>query len=186
MIWTKEDGPPPEGFTLISMESGVTVLRRKRQRNLQKLGIGGFLVRARGTRGGQENDDADVSGQTTPTTETPSTSVPTTESGDKPKRKPIRRKIKSKLAETFPPYLQEAFFGKDLMDGIDFKKEVDSGAESDDEKMEHFKSIHLSQVSSIFHYMSILSLPHVTITLYLFLGRTEGRCCCSSQKIGFV
>lgn len=38
MMWTKEDGPPPEGFTLYTMENGVTVLRRKRQRNLQKLG----------------------------------------------------------------------------------------------------------------------------------------------------
>lgn len=50
MIWTKDDGPPPDGFTLFTMESGVCVLRRKRQRNLQKLGIGGFLVRMRGFR----------------------------------------------------------------------------------------------------------------------------------------
>lgn len=39
MLWTKEDGPPPEGFTIFTMENGVCVLRRKRQRNLQKLGI---------------------------------------------------------------------------------------------------------------------------------------------------
>lgn len=38
MIWTKEDGPAPDGFTLYTMENGTTVLRRKRQRNLQKLG----------------------------------------------------------------------------------------------------------------------------------------------------
>lgn len=38
MIWTKEDGPAPDGFTLYTMDSGTTVLRRKRQRNLQKLG----------------------------------------------------------------------------------------------------------------------------------------------------
>lgn len=50
MIWTKDDGPPPEGFTIIPMENGISVLRRKRQRNLQKLGIGGFLVRMRGVR----------------------------------------------------------------------------------------------------------------------------------------
>lgn len=37
MEWSKENGPPPEGFTLIAMESG-NVLRRKRQRNLQKIG----------------------------------------------------------------------------------------------------------------------------------------------------
>lgn len=50
MMWTKEDGPPPDGFTVILMETGISVLRRKRQRNLQKLGIGGFLVRMRGVR----------------------------------------------------------------------------------------------------------------------------------------
>jgi hypothetical protein len=37
----REDGrppEPPEGFTIHTTESGVMVLRRKRQRNLQKLG----------------------------------------------------------------------------------------------------------------------------------------------------
>ena len=33
----------------------------------------------------------------------------------KPKRKPQRRKMKNKLAETYPVYLQEAFFGKELL-----------------------------------------------------------------------
>ena len=32
------------------------------------------------------------------------------------KRKPQRRKPKNKLAETYPVYLQEAFFGRDLLD----------------------------------------------------------------------
>lgn len=68
MIWAKENGPPPEGFTIFTMESDISVLRRKRQRNLQKLGIGGFLVRMRGFKSGQENDDIDtLPGQTTPT-----------------------------------------------------------------------------------------------------------------------
>ncbi|CAH0559006.1 unnamed protein product [Brassicogethes aeneus] len=142
MLWTKEDGPPPEGFTVFTMESGMSVLRRKRQRNLQKLGIGGFLVRMRGTRGGQDNDDIDMlPGQTTPTGDLPGPLAP---GDDKPKRKPIRRKIKSKLAETFPAYLQEAFFGKDLMEVPDYKKEVESD-ESDEERLDHFKSIQLSQ-----------------------------------------
>lgn len=48
MLWNvASDGPPPEGFTVYSIESGLTVLRRKRQRNLNKLGIGGFVVRQR-------------------------------------------------------------------------------------------------------------------------------------------
>ncbi|KAL1490323.1 hypothetical protein ABEB36_013038 [Hypothenemus hampei] len=134
MIWTKEDGPPPEGFTIFTMESGVSVLRRKRQRNLQKLGIGGFLVRMRGFKTGQENDEIDtLSGQSTSTGSDMLMQVSGGDA-DKPKKKPIRRKIKSKLTETFPPYLQEAFFGKDLMDITEFKREVENYS-SDEEKL---------------------------------------------------
>ncbi|CAH1176242.1 unnamed protein product [Phaedon cochleariae] len=142
MIWTKEDGPPPEGFTIFTMENGIAVLRRKRQRNLQKLGIGGFLVRMRGIRSGQDNDDIDVlQGQANSNSDL---AVPLPGDGDKPRRKPIRRKPKSKLVETFPSYLQEAFFGKDLMDAVECKKEVDSGS-SDEDKDEMGRSIKLSQ-----------------------------------------
>ena len=35
--------------------------------------------------------------------------------GSNPKRKPQRRKAKNKLAETYPAYFQEAFFGRDLL-----------------------------------------------------------------------
>ncbi|KAJ8921946.1 hypothetical protein NQ315_008580 [Exocentrus adspersus] len=143
MIWTKEDGPPPEGFTIFTMESGICVLRRKRQRNLQKLGIGGFVVRMRGTKSGQDNDDIDtLPGQSTP--QGGDVAPPVTAEGDKPRRKPIRRKPKSKLAETFPAYLQDAFFGRDLLDGIDSKKDVDY-CSSDEEKGDKYKSIKLSQ-----------------------------------------
>ncbi|XP_063909689.1 histone-lysine N-methyltransferase 2C-like isoform X2 [Zophobas morio] len=143
MIWMKEDGPPPEGFTLFTMENGVSVLRRKRQRNLQKLGIGGFLVRMRGVRTGQDNDDIDVlPGQLLPTSSEMQIPLVPPE-GEKPRRKPVRRKPKSKLAETFPPYLQEAFFGKELLDST---KEVDSSS-SDEEKgySDMDKTIQLTQ-----------------------------------------
>lgn len=86
-------------------------------------------------------------GQTTPTLDPPST--PMLSETDKPRRKPIRRKIKSKLAETFPPYLQEAFFGKELMDA---NKEVDSSSGTEEEDLktsvdkDRDKTIHLSQV----------------------------------------
>ncbi|XP_044258429.1 histone-lysine N-methyltransferase 2C-like isoform X2 [Tribolium madens] len=129
MMWGKDDGPPPEGFTLFTMENGVSVLRRKRQRNLQKLGIGGFLVRMRGIRSGQDNDDIDVlPGQSNPSGSDLPMNIPV--DVEKPRRKPVRRKPKSKLAETFPPYLQEAFFGKELLDST---KELDSSS-SDEEK----------------------------------------------------
>lgn len=134
MEWTKEDGPPPEGFTLYSMENGTTVLRRKRQRNLQRLGIGGFLVRVRGNvnKLNQENDDMEGTEETAG-------------DGEKPRRKPVRRKPKGKLAETYPPYLQEAFFGKELLDS---HKEMNSSS-SDEEGTKSFndkdKTIQLSQ-----------------------------------------
>ncbi|KAL3280233.1 hypothetical protein HHI36_017729 [Cryptolaemus montrouzieri] len=143
MMWTKEDGPPPEGFTIFTMESGVSVLRRKRQRNLQKMGIGGFLVRVRGTRGGQENDDIDIlPGQSNLPGIEPSTSMSVGPDGEKPKRKPIRRKPKSKLSETFPAYLQEAFFGKDLLDST---KELASSSSDEEKSTDVDRTIHLSQ-----------------------------------------
>lgn len=146
MTWTKDDGPPPEGFTLFTGESGITVLRRKRQRNLQKLGIGGFLVRVRGIRG-QDNDEVDMlPGQTTPTDPLgPPTMMETTNPGEKPRRKPIRRKIKSKLSETFPVYLQDAFFGRDLLDSQKDLNSESSEDEKDKPTLEKDKIIHLSQ-----------------------------------------
>lgn len=143
MIWTKGDGPPPDGFTVFAMETGVCVLRRKRQRNLQKLGIGGFLVRVRGFKNGQDNDDIDIlPGQTNTFCDMPAT--PLSLDGEKPKKKTIRRKPKSKLTETFPLYLQEAFFGKDLMD-IEGKKNVESCSSDEDVSEDKSKSINLSQ-----------------------------------------
>lgn len=57
-LWNvANDGPPPEGFTVYTIESGLTVLRRKRQRNLNKLGIGGFVVRQRQTTAKAQADD---------------------------------------------------------------------------------------------------------------------------------
>ncbi|GBP54294.1 hypothetical protein EVAR_32641_1 [Eumeta japonica] len=104
-VWNvATDGPPPEGFTLYTTESGRTVLRRKRQRNLNKLGIGGFVVRQRqATLRAQADDEKDGDGAQ-PSGESPSN-----------KRKP-RRKPRSKLMEQFPSYMQEAFFGKDLLE----------------------------------------------------------------------
>lgn len=69
-----------------------------------------------------------------------------TTEGDKPKRKAIRRKPKCKLAETFPTYLQEAFFGKEILETVETKKEFDSFS-SDEEKTDRFDSIKLSPVS---------------------------------------
>lgn len=111
MIWTNKDGSgPPEGFTVVTTESGVMLLRRKRQcrRNLQKLGIGGFLVRARSIRGSGGSKDEDDA-QANPTADTvaiPDAAVNPNADPAKPKRRPARRKPKSRLMESYPSYLQ--------------------------------------------------------------------------------
>ncbi|XP_052740662.1 histone-lysine N-methyltransferase 2C isoform X2 [Bicyclus anynana] len=104
ILWNiANDGPVPEGFTIYTTDSGLTVLRRKRQRNLNKLGIGGFVVRQRQNTKAQADDEKEGDG--------------TQGSSDSPsnKRKP-RRKPRSKLMEQFPSYMQEAFFGKELLE----------------------------------------------------------------------
>lgn len=67
----------------------------------------------RGVKTGQESGDAEGRGDTTPTSEQPP--IPVVD-GEKARRKPIRRKPKTKLAESFPSYMQEAFFGRELLD----------------------------------------------------------------------
>ena len=132
-IAPREDGrapEPPEGFTIVTSESGALVLRKKRTRNLQKLGIGGFLVRFRSNRK-QASDD-----ETEPGGENPALKPPTIQSMDKPKRKPVRRKPRNKLVESFPSYLQEAFFGREL---LDTPKEKELHSSSEDETASKFK-----------------------------------------------
>ncbi|XP_061398220.1 histone-lysine N-methyltransferase 2C [Musca vetustissima] len=116
MVWLGEDGSQPEGFSISTNEEGVNILRKKRQRNLQKLGIGGFNVRMRGIR--KESEDIYMG-----TLENPSLT-------DEKKKKIIKKKMKSKICESYPSYLQEAFFGKSLLENksssIDFGDESES------------------------------------------------------------
>lgn len=101
------------------------------------------------SRSGQDNDEIDSFATQTNSLGSELSQTVNTD-GDKPKRKTIRRKPKSKLAETFPTYLQEAFFGKEILESVDIKKEIDSFS-SDEEKLDNkFDSIKLSQVISVF------------------------------------
>ncbi|XP_026680935.1 histone-lysine N-methyltransferase 2C-like [Diaphorina citri] len=99
-----EDGrppEPPEGFSIHTNEAGQLYLRRKRVRNLNRLGIGGFNVRVRNVK------SKDEEGSDLPPS-TPDTPVTTPLEGDKPvKRKAPLKKPKSKISQTFPSYLQE-------------------------------------------------------------------------------
>ncbi|XP_062135907.1 histone-lysine N-methyltransferase 2C [Drosophila sulfurigaster albostrigata] len=103
MIWDRAESALPEGFSISTNDDGVHVLRKKRQRNLQKLGIGGFSVRNRAFK--KDNED----------TIDPLNAMLV---ADK-KKKIIRKKQKNKLIEAYPPYLQEAFFGKPLLESGD-------------------------------------------------------------------
>ena len=106
----REDGRPPdlpEGYTLVPGENGQLIVRKKRQRNLQKLGIGGFQVRRPWAR--VRDKEEDNSSQQLDDASTASSE----------KRKPQQRRNNkaksSKLVETYPSYLQEAFFGRELL-----------------------------------------------------------------------
>ncbi|PSN55752.1 hypothetical protein C0J52_04798 [Blattella germanica] len=105
-----------------------------------KEGIGGFNARLRNTRNKEKDEegggDAAPGTSTTPTSAGPTST--TNQEGtpapeDKPRRKPNRRKPKNKLMESYPSYLQEAFFGRDLLDTTK-EKDMGSSCDSDEER----------------------------------------------------
>uniref|UniRef100_A0A8D9A1L8 Histone-lysine N-methyltransferase 2C n=1 Tax=Cacopsylla melanoneura TaxID=428564 RepID=A0A8D9A1L8_9HEMI len=110
-----EDGrppEPPEGFSIHTNEAGQMYLRRKRVRNLNRLGIGGFNVRVRNVKSKDGEE-----GELPPTTPDTPVTTPVCENGmGGVKRKGPLKKPKSKISQTFPSYLQDAFFGRELLD----------------------------------------------------------------------
>lgn len=139
MIWDKTDSAPPEGFALFTNEQGVVLLRKKRQRNLQKLGIGGFVVRNRTVRKEGVNNDGDdaMDGSL------PHFTVEESQPADK-KKKQNRKKTKTKLLDTYPSYLQEAFFGKIILDKTKSKFEPSSSEDETQNSVTDDKTIQLS------------------------------------------
>ncbi|KAK8388323.1 hypothetical protein O3P69_020366 [Scylla paramamosain] len=110
----KEDGTPPdlpEGFyTLPGLEPGTYTLRKRRYRNIKTLGIGGFQVRARGKKDEEKaREEALLDPQVLEL---------------RRKRSNWRTKKKIKLLEKFPSYIQEAFFGRNLMDTSNLEEEM--------------------------------------------------------------
>ncbi|XP_049896001.1 histone-lysine N-methyltransferase 2C-like isoform X2 [Epinephelus moara] len=103
----------------VTKEPEVTDGNKKRKRKPYRPGIGGFMVRQRGGRAGPSRiklcrkdssemlpgRDEEVSMETVP---------PADQTTEKVKKR--YRKKKTKLEEEFPSYLQEAFFGRDLLD----------------------------------------------------------------------
>merc|ERR1712013_347686 len=87
---------PPEGFTIVVKDNGLMVLRKRRYRDLKKVGIGGFLAKTR----------------------TPKQMIKKEEEGGedgKPKKRPAWRPKKNKILVQYPEYIQDSFFGKDFM-----------------------------------------------------------------------
>ncbi|XP_024136054.1 histone-lysine N-methyltransferase 2C isoform X3 [Oryzias melastigma] len=118
----KSDSSPERDRALdddVTKDSELCDNSKKRKRKPYRPGIGGFMVRQRGGKAGpsriklcrkdsMEGEgllDADVAMETAPC------AGPVM---DKVKRR--YRKKKGKLEEAFPSYLQEAFFGRDLLD----------------------------------------------------------------------
>ncbi|GFY42913.1 hypothetical protein TNIN_142091 [Trichonephila inaurata madagascariensis] len=106
---------------LITDSSGE---KKKRPRKLQKLGIGGFSVKLRGRCSTSTKESGDQ-GEVIPppsdsafplTNDTPILATDDFSNADKIKKKPKRKpKKKTFLDESFPGYLRDAFFGKELL-----------------------------------------------------------------------
>ncbi|KAI1891323.1 hypothetical protein AGOR_G00142620 [Albula goreensis] len=129
---------------------------KKRKRKPYRPGIGGFMVRQRSRTGqgkakrslsrkdssgsvsenvtGKEEGGWSEVRPDTPLTEAP----PGLESLEKVKKR--YRKKKTKLEEAFPSYLQEAFFGKELLDrSKQVKQALEAGLSDDDRAQAHSK-----------------------------------------------
>ncbi|XP_055086131.1 histone-lysine N-methyltransferase 2C-like isoform X4 [Periophthalmus magnuspinnatus] len=90
---------------------------KKRKRKPYRPGIGGFMVRQRGGKGPSRiklcrSDSTD----TYPGRDDDGDAMDTSADHSMEKVKKRYRKKRTKLEETFPSYLQEAFFGRDLLD----------------------------------------------------------------------
>ncbi|XP_033732984.1 LOW QUALITY PROTEIN: histone-lysine N-methyltransferase 2C-like [Pecten maximus] len=127
----------PDGMGLLSptltpgvptTSDGAPVPEKKKRcrRNTVNIGIGGFMVRSR-VRPQAKQQSASLEtpapgedGQPKPEGANEATDKPPAEGetpSEEPKKKRIRRtKKKSALEENFPTYMQEAFFGKDILE----------------------------------------------------------------------
>ena len=114
------DGRPPEapeGFTVVPKDNGVFILRKRRYRDLKKVGIGGFQAKQR-TPSRKTKDDGDAS-------------------EEKPKKRPACRSKKNKLLLQYPEYIQDSFFGRDIIDACKSETESDKLLVEDDLKVKH-------------------------------------------------
>lgn len=138
---------------LIKTEEGVSLeenavdeeeRKLKHRRNRQeKCGVGGFVVKQ---RGGNVRKEDEVVEPVEPSAE-PAASVPEGVT-DKPKRRRRTAKKRSQLLDSFPVYMQEAFFGKELMESSASRQ---PGPDVDND---------LDQTPSLANKDSVISLSH--------------------------
>ncbi|KAM9332683.1 histone-lysine N-methyltransferase 2C-like [Pholidichthys leucotaenia] len=110
---------------IIRRETDVINANKKKKRKPYRPGIGGFMVRQRGAKSGPgriklcKRDSMEM----LPGRDEDATMETVSQALEKVKKR--YRKKKTKLEEEFPSYLQEAFFGRDLLDR---SRQVEKGA----------------------------------------------------------
>ena len=118
---------PPEGFTIVVKDNGLMVLRKKRYRDLKKVGIGGFLAKTRTPKGSNKKG------------ENPE---------DDKKKRVVWKPKKNKILMQYPEYIQDSFFGKDFMglcpDKLDEEQHLVNADENKVSKQDSGTSIMLS------------------------------------------
>ncbi len=79
----------PDGFTVITKDNGLMILRKKRYRDLKKVGIGGFQAKTRmpSRKGGKDDPNCDADDKTA-------------------KKRAAWKPKKNKLLAQYPEYIQ--------------------------------------------------------------------------------
>ncbi|KAL5009713.1 hypothetical protein ScPMuIL_012018 [Solemya velum] len=125
----RTDGVAPSG------EAPQGEEKKRRKRNTVGLGIGGFTVKQRSRPGVRRQiSEQGVEGETAEPKAEGAEDTPAQEVlGEKPKKRKRQPRKKSQLEDQFPAYLQDAFFGKDLLEISKDSKEVvmDSGSDKE-------------------------------------------------------
>ena len=124
----------PEGFTIVVKDNGLMVLRKRRYRDLKKVGIGGFQAKVR-TPKGQKGKPVEEEN--------------TADDDPNKKKRVAWRPKKNKILVQYPEYIQDAFFGKDFMAKCPEKVDDEETLPSPDKRRVHTKedgkTIHLNK-----------------------------------------
>merc|ERR1712129_549260 len=123
---------PPDGFTIVVKDNGLMVLRKRRYRDLKKVGIGGFLAKTR-----------------TPKSMSKKEAMQEMDDDNKPRKRPAWRPKKNKILVQYPEYIQDSFFGKEFMVKCPDKVDDEETLPSPDRRRLHCqddgKTVHLNK-----------------------------------------